>query len=229
MGRFPQQANSKGSLRAIQMLVNECTDWFNSQILIRFPHFKNFKWLSPVRENDYTEYSDQDFLQVLGIKDSVNLSTFWPSGGPHWDALGKADQDGCLLVEAKAHITELASSMKAEASKSIQQIRTSLVETKTFLGIDPAADWEKTYYQYANRLAHLYFLRERCKLDAYLVFVYILGDSVMSGPKTEKEWEVPLQDVKSKLGIPDKHPLSPYIHNVFIYHDLMCKNAKLGK
>ena len=38
-------------------------------------------------------------------------------------------------------------------------------------------DWSGTFYQYANRLAHLYLLHELNDVDAWLVFVYFVGDS----------------------------------------------------
>ena len=37
------------------------------------------------------------------------------------------------------------------------------------------------FYQYANRLAHLYFLKELNKVDAALVFIYFVGDTTVSG------------------------------------------------
>ena len=42
-------------------------------------------------------------------------------------------------------------------------------------------------YQYANRLAHLYSLRQMNDIDAYLVFVYFLNDPDLDGPHTERE------------------------------------------
>ena len=40
----------------------------------------------------------------------------------------------------------------------------------------PRTDWSHCFYQYANRLAHLYLLRESNGLDAFLVFVYFVDD-----------------------------------------------------
>ena len=40
---------------------------------------------------------------------------------------------------------------------SLARIRRSMDATKSFLGCDIEVPWHLTYYQYANRLAALYF------------------------------------------------------------------------
>jgi len=46
---------------------------------------------------------------------------------------------------------------------SREMIAKALAETKQWCHADPTADWMGPLYQSANRLAHLYFLRERLK------------------------------------------------------------------
>lgn len=36
-------------------------------------------------------------------------------------------------------------------------------------GSEVHASWNEDFYQIANRLAHLYFLRERCGIETYLL------------------------------------------------------------
>lgn len=60
------------------------------------------------------------------------------------------------------------------------------------------------YYQYTNRLAHLYFLRTLNRIPAHLVFVYFLNDAEMGGPKTAEEWAGALRLVHAQLGIDDR-------------------------
>ena len=122
-----------------------------------------------------------------------------------------------MLVEAKANIPEIFSSpLGATDKNSISLIQNSLNETKEYLNSKSSAEWTKYFYQYCNRLAHLYFLRVKNKLDAYLIFIYFVGDISVEGPKTKEEWLGALKVIKLVLGINKKHRLSPYIIDLFI-------------
>ena len=173
--RIPQPIGTKGSLRWIQILINRCPSMIDETI---FPQLKvnsqNIIWLSPLESDNYAEYRDDDFLNKLGLeKYSEKLHGFWPKGGPQWDALGKGDRDDTIfLVEAKANIPEINSSIQAKFANSISKIHTSLHETQKFLNCKKALNWEEGFYQYANRIAHLYFFREICCIEAYLIFIY---------------------------------------------------------
>jgi hypothetical protein len=79
-----------------------------------------------------------------------------------------------------------------------------------------SVDWSKVFYQYTNRLAHLYLLRELNDVPAYMVFVYFVGDREMQGPQTTQEWKSALQIVRGLLGLRDKDKLSDFVHDVFI-------------
>jgi hypothetical protein len=64
-----------------------------------------------MKRSDTKSYFDEAFLHVLGF-DAFRrqLEDFWPKGGSHWDALAKVDtagNAGAILVEAKAHPTDL--------------------------------------------------------------------------------------------------------------------------
>ena len=72
-----------------------------------------------------------------------------------------------------------------------------------------------TLYQYANRLAHLYLLRELNRVPAHLLFVYFVGDDDVNGPETVPEWEAALSLAKRVLGLPERHRLSDYVSDVF--------------
>ncbi len=77
------------------------------------------------------------------------------------------------------------------------------------------ADWSGTFYQYTNRLAHLYFLSTLNKVPAYLVFVYFIGDDSVSGPKGMEEWKAALKVMKRYLGL-STHRLAKCMAEVFI-------------
>ncbi|MFC1640236.1 hypothetical protein ACFL3B_05700 [Gemmatimonadota bacterium] len=87
--------------------------------------------------------------------------------------------------------------------------------TKRFFKARPGCDWSKRFYQYANRLAHLHFLREVNGIDAYLVFVYFLNDPDLDGPKTEREWHVAIKVMHEALGIRGRVP-KKYVIDLFV-------------
>lgn len=155
-------------------------------------------WVSPREADDWAEYRDDGFLSILGQQRlAEDLSHFWPKNGPQWDALGRSSSGGAVLVEAKAHIGELASTCAAgEASASL--IRASLDHAKGRYGAPADSDWLTGYYQYANRLAHLAFLHDH-GVDATLAFVYFCGDHERGGPADAAGWHDALGKLHSHL------------------------------
>jgi hypothetical protein len=136
------------------------------------------------QDDDYAEYRDRAFIERLGVTlEQTPLNAFWPRGGPVWDGLARTDRGQVVLVEAKAHIPEgVTSPMGAKSPQSVEMIQSSLAETKAYLRSNTPADWTQIFYQYANRLAHLYFLRVKNDVDAYLLMLYFYNDSEMGGP-----------------------------------------------
>jgi hypothetical protein len=64
-------------------------------------------------------------------------------------------------------------------------IEGSLARTRRELGVRTKNPWTTPFYQYANRVAHLHFLRNLNGIKSYLVFVNFIGDKEMGGPKSE--------------------------------------------
>lgn len=173
------------------------------------------EWVSPL-EPDFKEYHDQEFIDKLGISlKKVPLAEFWPKGGPNWDALARTSSRKVFLVEAKAHISELNSTPSGASAKPMERIAARLKETQAFLNATPHVDWTRTFYQYTNRIAHLYLLRELNGIDAYLVNVYFLNDTRMKGPAKIEEWKGALTLLKTHLGI-TRTKLSPFMKDIFI-------------
>jgi hypothetical protein len=170
--------------------------------------------VSPVAQDDFAEYRDSAFLAKLGLGGlAPMLQQFWPRRGPQWDALGVL-ADGCVLAEAKAHLTELVSPPTQASPTSRKQIAAAFDQVKTALGVAEHRDWTAQYYQVANRIAHLWFLRH-LGVNAHLVLVDFLGDDDMGGPAGPSEWVVAYQKATEALGLPETHLLSDYIHHVF--------------
>ena len=175
------------------------------------------QWLSPLEEDNYAEYSDESFIEKLGITLTDRpLSSFWPTGGPHWDGLGFTDQGDVVLIEAKSHIGELVTAPTSATEPALGMIHAGLQETKKRLGSHSQADWSTCFYQYCNRLAHLYLLRELNGLPAYMVFPYFVNDQEMDGPTTKEEWTGAIRLLEEFLGLKQGHKLSPYVIDAFV-------------
>jgi len=204
LSRVRQKRARRGSQKWIQILVNQAPHLLDRAIAqhLNFSATDKIAWFSPLAQDDYAEYRDEMFLAKIDARaDAVRLSDFWPVRGPQWDALGRTSRGEPLLIEAKAHIPELLSSPTQAAGRSLSVIRTSLERVKRAVGSRAAADWSGVYYQYTNRLAHLYFLRKVNRIPAYLVFVYLLNDADVQGPKTAEEWAGAVRLVHAQLGI----------------------------
>ena len=212
----------KGSKKWLQKLINEKPQLLEMKIKakLNLPEDERIDWLSPLKEDNYREYGDLRFIERLGIRlEKVPLEDFWPKGGPRWDALGKSQRDNLFLVEAKSHISELIVATKATKA-SARKIHESLEKTRTFLNATPEVNWSQRFYQYTNRLAHLYLLRHLNELPTYLVFVYFINDLEMKGPTIVYEWKGAIKLLHSYLGI-RRQKLKNFIASIFIdVHDL---------
>ena len=114
----------------------------------------------------------------------------------------------------------------AKNPQSIKKIKNSLDEVKKYLSVRDSTDWTGTFYQYVNRIAHLYYLREKNQIKAHLLFIYFINDVTVHGPKTKDEWLGAIQTMECFLGLDKKHKLRKYIHDIFIdINGLRYKNA----
>lgn len=221
------RSETPGSQRYLQDLVNDNSSYLNSLVLKNSPSLFEYaqeapKWVSPLVKDNYEEYPDDIFLwQIEQAPFYKKLHDFWPRRGPQWDALaiveGKNGVKGAILVEAKAHILEVGSQRYAcrASSYNREQIEESLTIVKQALGAKLEADWMGDYYQYANRLAHLYFLHVMCKVPTWMVFIYFLSSNRDFPLPTRKDWDKSLARVQKTLGLPQDHLLTQRIVNVF--------------
>lgn len=209
---------TRGSQFWLQKLVNEEPESLNRHIVEQIPSLEgsSIEWLSPLASENFREYRDQAFLGKLGIElPERTLSEFWPNGGPVWDGLARTGNGEVLLVEAKSHIPEAVSPPSRASPRSLELIRASLDETKDFMKGNPDADWSGIFYQYTNRLAHLYLLRELNRLPARMVFINFVGDTDMGGPDTPEEWKGAILAIETYLGV-TRSRLSSYVAHVHL-------------
>ena len=76
-------------------------------------------------------------------------------------------------------------------------------------------DWTGTFYQYANRIAHLHFLRVDNGARAHLVNIYFLNADDVGGPTDRAEWNGAIKVVECYLGL-GRHRLAKYMHELFV-------------
>ena len=219
MTRVPQTTATRGSQKWLQIAINERPDILNDSIRanLTLPASEQIYWLSPLTDDNYAEYSDQRFLDRLGIQLTERpLSSFWPQRGPQWDGLGKTTSGQLLLLEAKAHIPEMVSPPTAAQGASLTRIRESLNEVRTALKAHAKTDWTMHFYQYTNRMAFLYLLRQLNNLPTHLVFVCFTNDEDMEGPQSADKWKGAIELLETYLGLSKNHRLSKCVHHVYI-------------
>jgi hypothetical protein len=209
---------SAGSQRWLQIAVELHPNTLDAEVraAIGLPPKVNVEWLSPRQRDAFREYRDSAALRLLGINtlEHRGLSEFWPPRGPVWDALGRTSDDQVLFVEAKAHISELASPGSRATPASLKLIVKSLAEARHKFAPKATPRWDGIFYQYANRLAHHYLLRYVNRLPAHLLFVYFLNAEDVKGPSSELEWRGAIRLLHAALGLRDD--FDPYVHDVFI-------------
>ncbi len=135
--RTVQRTGFKGSLKWIQLLVNDRPGILNQKIR----DGASIRWVSPLKNDDFAEYRDIDFLIVLGLGHLQDqLKNFWPNRGPQWDALGKSENK-YYLVEAKANIPEINSKCQANNPCSLSKIKEAISASKNSYHIENGTGW----------------------------------------------------------------------------------------
>lgn len=208
MPRRPRPQKTSRSEHWLRVAVNEQTTAFDAKVreVLGFRVEESIQWLSPVASDEYAEYYDRSFLTLLGVDDSkAPLEDFWPAGGPRWDGLAKTSSGKLILVEAKAYIAEAVDFGSKAGPQSLELIEKSLARAKSAYRARAEAVWTKPFYQYANRLAHLYYLRQLVGADAYLLFVCVTDAPDVPAPASAAEWRGAIAAIDCALGL-GSHP-----------------------
>ncbi|WP_442582756.1 hypothetical protein ACSBOB_12745 [Mesorhizobium sp. ASY16-5R] len=204
--RIVPKAASKGSQKWLQYCVEHRPD------LLQVEALGPVGWVSPIRGDDFAEYRDGQFLGKVKLSRlSDELAAFWPARGPQWDGLGLADGK-VVLVEAKSHLRELLSPPSAAGPVSRLRIEAALKRARGSLGNTGSVSWVSNYYQLANRLAHLDFLRSH-GIDAHLLLVGFINDHEMTGPRSTGEWARAYATAFQVLGL-DASSTASFVHHV---------------
>jgi hypothetical protein len=148
--------------------------------------------------------------------------TFWPQTGspPHWDGIARDATTGeWLLFETKANQPEFCSHICGAVGKGRTLIESAMSKVKRHLSVHRDFQWLGTYYQYANRLACLYFLNVLRKVPARLVLVYFTGDKFPDArqcPSSDAEWRELIRACHLTLGLSEEHALRDRVHELFV-------------
>lgn len=164
----------------------------------------SLEWMAPAEDKKFKELLDQAFIRALDLDAHAKaLRAFWPGSGPRWDGLARLAQSRTvLLVEGKSYPAEMrGSGCQAKDPKSIAMIDAALADTKRWLGVSADRNWKGDLYQYANRLAHVRFLRD-LGVDAWLVNLCFVNDPTKN-PTDEHTWRAALKQAKKDLGVSD--------------------------
>lgn len=226
MPRRDRPQHTKRSEHWMRVAANEDADALNTKIrqLFAWDSNEQINWLSPVAADNYAEYYDQEFLERLGLSDlAAPLSGFWPTSGARWDGLARTDSGKVILVEAKAYIEEGVDYRSHAGEKSYAKIKAALEAAKNDFRANKDAPWESPFYQYANRLAHLYFLHRLNGLDAYLLFLYFADAPDVPKPCTVSEWQGSVRLVEKCLGL-GRHPYRKRLGTIIWSVPLMPSN-----
>lgn len=205
-----------GSQRWVQYYVNYRQNELSDTILQSQDSLRgSLQWVSPLESDGFTEYRDEAFLACVGLSQlAAQFQAFWPRNGPCWDALAIVRRDGengVLLVEGKSRPDEFFGDGCRAGGRSRSCIEQTLAATKAWLGVDPQADWLGCLYQFANRLAHVYLLRERFGVPAWLVNICFTADP--HSPTTLAQWQAALPAMHTELGLKTD---PPFVSTVFL-------------
>ena len=218
--------NGYGSEFQLLRLLGRHRNSFDSKILtVLNYHDKKVYWL------DF-KYDSKQFIpdrEYVGIEFLEELSNFpdlkkswaknWPTTNraQNWDAICKIDGEW-ILIEAKARKREMESDSIATI-QSLDFIRTRFEEIKLKYGITTENDWDKKYYQKANRILFLDYLIAN-GIKAKLLFVYFVNgynkNGEQLGVKSNSEWLDLIKKQDEYLGISDNNLLKDKIHNLII-------------
>jgi hypothetical protein len=199
----------KGSQHFLRLAVNKNPELLRSALRASgaIGAREDVAWQSPLADDargKYREYKEGAAIRLLGLEKRIRapLADFWPSRGPVWDALGIVGADRPVLIEAKAHIPEAVSRIKASSDASKRLIQRSLALAQRHYTRKNKEESSAPFYQYANRLAYQFWLREQNKIPSTLVFLYFLNATEMKGPTTKVEWQGAIRLIHAVLGLP---------------------------
>jgi hypothetical protein len=201
----------------LQEYIDRCPQCLNAEIERLLPANarpigQQVQWLSPLDSVRYRISPSADFLRAAGLSGQPNLlESRWSRLGPCWDAVGlfshrDGGPQGVLLVEANSQLEEIEGPRCRVPARSMPVIMQTFRETRRWLGAVETQDWTGPLHRMANRLAHLYLLRNHLDVPAWLVQVYFLNDPAR--PASHADWLPAIAGAQARLGLCRRPPFS---------------------
>lgn len=164
---------------------------FNDKVKKALNLDNDIHWL----DFEYDGPCDKELLNLEFISELNNeWKNYWAcgSGGINWDAVGVTDDGTYILVEAKAHLSE----MKNSATGGKRSLENNTARIADFIkkhSVNSTADiWIKNFYQLANRLVITDFLQSK-GYKAKLLYVLFENGFEYNRDKSDsasaKEWD----------------------------------------
>lgn len=176
--------------------------------------------------NPNAKITDKEFIGIEFLKNHKDYKVlkeswndYWPSSNnaQNWDAICYIDNKW-ILVEAKANKKEIYSSSTASPN-SQKFISERFKEIKKKYSIPDNSDWLKDYYQKANRILFLEYLKNN-GIEAKLLFIYFVNGFMKNGKqfgvKSEPDWKLIINKQDKYLGIDKCTELKHDIINLII-------------
>lgn len=213
MGNLANEMANRGSKLCMQICVNNIEDDFDKKtgkivrksrkhLLDDLIGHGNITWLSPLASDRFKEYYLETIAKAFPIETGLgNMDwSFWKSTRkPQWDAVGIGEDDSLIIVEAKAHTSEIEGSGSDAKGDSYLQKKEQI---ETIMGEDPV--WMGKYYQTANRVLYLSKIKEYygTNRNVVLVFLNFINDVTLI-PESKEIWDEYLQRMKQEHPLPD--------------------------
>lgn len=160
-------------------------------------------WISPLKKDKYREYTLKVALEDPRLKEMFKGISwnFWPNRQPQWDAIGLAEDQTLVIVEAKARIWEIGGGCGSTNQTNKNKIYEAISDV--FSNCDL---WMKKYYQIANRFVFLdKLLGENADRSVKLVFIDFVNDySHVNEPQAK--FEAKMNSIAAQLKSDFKKP-----------------------
>ena len=176
----------------------------------------NITWLD-FNFDKTKEISDKELVGLEFLKEELDYEKVlkiwkeeWPQSGKsmNWDLVGYTTQNNIktwILIEAKAHLSELEQNCAASSLVSKEKIKNALSNAAKNNGviISENKPWTKKFYQFANRIYVLDLLK-RNGINAKLINIYFVGDMISTNrksPRSKNEWLSKIKEMKDYLSV----------------------------
>lgn len=151
------------------------------------------------------------------------IRDFWPVTVPRCDAFaivrGDEGRQGVVLIEAKSRPEEfLLGKPRVQRRDRREQVQQALRITADSIGATRKWDLLSRFHDPANRLALLYFLKER-GVPAWLMNVYFVCSQAGTSTallSSALDWTPRIDEVRETLAITAGHSLTPWVTQEFI-------------